>query len=123
MTTWGQQGEKEAVVNVLQNIPSGGLAVVVDSYDIWNMLDSIIGMELRQLVEARGQNGGFLVVRPDPGGRDQLRHYRTHPGGSDRVWLELRQPHIWQWRSSAAEAGQGYSEVCLQVQPRGGGRA
>ena len=67
MTTWGQQGEKEAVVNVLQNIPSGGLAVVVDSYDIWNMLDSIIGMELRQMVEARGQNGGFLVVRPDSG--------------------------------------------------------
>ena len=67
MTTWGKKGEAEAVLNVMNNVPSGGLAIVVDSYDIWNMLDNIIGEELRDQVEARQQHGGFLVVRPDSG--------------------------------------------------------
>ena len=67
MTTWGRQGETEAVRNVMNYVPSGGLAVVVDSYDIWNMLDNVIGGELKGLVEARQEQGGFLVVRPDSG--------------------------------------------------------
>lgn len=67
MTTWGRQGERGAVENVMKNIPSGGLAIVVDSYDIWNMLENIIGQELKAVIEARQDNGGFLVVRPDSG--------------------------------------------------------
>ena len=67
MTTWGRQGERGAVENVMKNIPSGGLAIVVDSYDIWNMLENIIGHELKAVIEARQDNGGFLVVRPDSG--------------------------------------------------------
>jgi len=67
MTTWGREGEKDAVRHIMNNVPSGGLAIVVDSYDIWNMLDNVIGTELRSLVEARQDHGGFLVVRPDSG--------------------------------------------------------
>ena len=92
MTTWGRQGETEAVRNVMKNVPSGGLAIVVDSYDIWNMLDKVIGAELKSLVEARKEQGGFLVVRPDSGDpREVLRRvfdiladkfgYRTNSQG------------------------------------------
>ena len=67
MTSWGREGEKEAVEHVMENISGGGLAVVVDSYDIWNMLENIVGGEMKSLVENRAQAGGFLVVRPDSG--------------------------------------------------------
>jgi len=67
MTTWGRKGETDAVMNVLNNVSSGGLAIVVDSYDIWNMLENVIGEELKTQVEARREHGGFLVVRPDSG--------------------------------------------------------
>ena len=68
MTTWGREGEAEAVRGIMERIPSGGLAMVVDSYDIWRMLEYTIGEELREMVEARGKTGGgFLVVRPDSG--------------------------------------------------------
>ena len=68
MTTWGRAGERAAVEHVLTNIPAGGLAIVVDSYDIWNMLENTIGDQVKQLVESRNTDGGgFLVVRPDSG--------------------------------------------------------
>ena len=38
--------------------------MVVDSYDIWRMLENTIGTDLRKMVENRS---GFLVVRPDSG--------------------------------------------------------
>ena len=64
MTTWGREGEGAAVRGIMERIPSGGLAMVVDSYDIWRMLETTIGTELREKVETRS---GFLVVRPDSG--------------------------------------------------------
>ena len=68
MTTWGRDGEAAAVRGIMERIPTGGLAMVVDSYDIWRMLECTIGEELRELVEARSKaGGGFLVVRPDSG--------------------------------------------------------
>ena len=68
MTTWGREGEAAAVRGIMERIPSGGLAMVVDSYDIWRMLECTIGEELRETVEARSKaGGGFLVVRPDSG--------------------------------------------------------
>ena len=63
MTTWGVQGETEAIKNILDKVV-GGVGVVVDSYNIWNVLENIIGTELREFVEVRD---GFLGVRPDSG--------------------------------------------------------
>ena len=63
MTTWGREGEEEAIRSILGKI-KGGVGVVVDSYDIWNVLDNILGKELKELVENRE---GFLGVRPDSG--------------------------------------------------------
>jgi len=64
MTTWGREGEEEAIRSILGKV-KGPVAVVVDSYDIWNVLN-LLGGELKGLVEARGKDG-FLGVRPDSG--------------------------------------------------------
>jgi len=67
MTTWGREGESDAIKNIMGKVDTGLLAVVIDSYDIWNLLEKILGNELKGLVEARGGKKGVLVVRPDSG--------------------------------------------------------
>lgn len=66
ITSWGREGETAAYANMLKQF--GGqnklLAVVSDSYDIWNAIDTIWGGELKAQVET---TGGTLVVRPDSG--------------------------------------------------------
>ena len=66
ITSWGRDGEARAYANMIQQF--GGqdrvVAVVSDSYDIWNAIDNLWGGELREQVE---QAGGTLVVRPDSG--------------------------------------------------------
>ena len=66
ITSWGRDGEARAYANMIQQF--GGqdrvMAVVSDSYDIWNAIDNLWGGELREQVE---QAGGTLVVRPDSG--------------------------------------------------------
>ncbi|XP_076338818.1 nicotinamide phosphoribosyltransferase-like isoform X1 [Tachypleus tridentatus] len=67
MTTWGVLGELEACRNMLNHFPSGTLAVVSDSYDVFNCCENIWGTELKPSVEARGKQGGVLIIRPDSG--------------------------------------------------------
>ena len=66
ITSWGREGETAAYANMLKQF--GGkdklVAVVSDSYDIWNAIDNLWGGELKAQVEAMG---GTLVVRPDSG--------------------------------------------------------
>ena len=66
ITSWGRDGEKAAYANMLKQF--GGkdklVAVVSDSYDIWNAIDNLWGGELKAQVE---NMGGTLVVRPDSG--------------------------------------------------------
>lgn len=66
ITSWGREGETAAYANMLKQF--GGenklVAVVSDSYDIWNAIDNIWGGELKTQVE---NTGGTLVVRPDSG--------------------------------------------------------
>lgn len=66
MTAWGKNMEREAYENMLDAFGGEGktLAVVSDSYDIWNAVDNIWGKALRAKVE---NSGGTLVVRPDSG--------------------------------------------------------
>lgn len=52
---------------MLTKFPSGMVAVVSDSYNIWNACEHLWGEELRDLVIKRGESGGVLVVRPDSG--------------------------------------------------------
>ncbi|XP_055958451.1 nicotinamide phosphoribosyltransferase isoform X1 [Patella vulgata] len=66
ITTWGKDGELEAFRNMLTQFPTGLVAVVSDSYDIWNACDKVWGEQLKDLVVSRGVNG-TLVIRPDSG--------------------------------------------------------
>ena len=66
ITTWGKEGEVEAFRNMLEKFPSGLVACVSDSYDIWNACTSIWGSTLKNMIEQRGEKDS-LVVRPDSG--------------------------------------------------------
>lgn len=66
ITSWGKNGESAAYANMLQQFGGAGrlVAVVSDSYDLWNAINRIWGDELKEQVETMG---GTLVVRPDSG--------------------------------------------------------
>jgi nicotinamide phosphoribosyltransferase len=64
ITSWGKSEEGQAFKNMLDQFPSGLVAVVSDSYNIYNAVENIWGKDLREQVLARD---GTLVVRPDSG--------------------------------------------------------
>lgn len=64
ITTWGRDGEYEAFKNMLTQFPSGLVACVSDSYDIWNACEHVWGEQLKDIIVNRE---GSLVVRPDSG--------------------------------------------------------
>ncbi len=66
MTTWGRENEVEAYRNMLKQYAQPGklLAVVSDSYDLWNALENIWGTKLKNEVIA---SGATVVIRPDSG--------------------------------------------------------
>lgn len=66
MTAWGKDHEVDAYRNMIKQYgkPGALLAVVSDSYDLWNALENMWGKELRDEVIA---SGATVVVRPDSG--------------------------------------------------------
>lgn len=66
MTAWGKEREADAYKNMLDQFAGEGklVAVVSDSYDLWNAIENIWGDKLKQRVV---NSGGTLVVRPDSG--------------------------------------------------------
>ncbi len=64
ITSWGREHEALAYRNMLEQFPTGIVAVVSDSYDIYNACENLWGKELREQVLNRD---GVLVVRPDSG--------------------------------------------------------
>jgi nicotinamide phosphoribosyltransferase len=65
ITSWGREHERDAYENMLAKFGSGGLvAVVSDSYDIYNAVSNIWGDQLRTQVE---DMAAMLVIRPDSG--------------------------------------------------------
>jgi nicotinamide phosphoribosyltransferase len=64
ITSWGQDHEVDACRNMLTQYPTGLVAVVSDSYDIFNCCTNIWGGVLKNEVLARD---GVLIVRPDSG--------------------------------------------------------
>ncbi len=71
ITSWGRDGEQAAYANMLKQFSGQGklVAVVSDSYDLWNAIDNLWGTELR---EAIINSGGTLVIRPDSGDPVQI---------------------------------------------------
>jgi nicotinamide phosphoribosyltransferase len=66
ITAWGREGEVAAYRNMLNQYAQPGkiLAVVSDSYDLWNAIDHLWGDQLRQEVI---DSGATVVIRPDSG--------------------------------------------------------
>lgn len=64
ITSWGREHEVDAFRNMLEQFPTGLVAVVSDSYDVFKACSHLWGKELREQVLNRE---GTLVVRPDSG--------------------------------------------------------
>lgn len=66
ITAWGKEGEVDAYRNMLTQFAKPGslVAVVSDSYDIWNAAEKLWGEQLRQQVI---DSGATVVIRPDSG--------------------------------------------------------
>ncbi len=71
ITSWGRDGEQAAYANMLKQFSGQGklVAVVSDSYDLWNAIDNLWGDKLRDAVI---NSGGTLVIRPDSGDPVQI---------------------------------------------------
>ena len=69
ITSWGREGEVDAYRNMLEQFGRAGsiLAVVSDSYDVFNAAEKLWGEELRQQVI---DSGATVVIRPDSGDPD-----------------------------------------------------
>lgn len=66
ITSWGKEGEVEAYRNMLTQYAKPGslVAVVSDSYDLFNAVENIWGAQLKQEVL---DSGATVVIRPDSG--------------------------------------------------------
>lgn len=64
ITSWGMMYERKAYENMLEQYPTGLVACVSDSYDIFNACENLWGGELRDRVMKRD---GVLIIRPDSG--------------------------------------------------------
>jgi len=64
ITAWGRENEAQAYENMLTQFPEGLVAVVSDSYNVYEACEKMWGGALREKVEHRA---GTLVVRPDSG--------------------------------------------------------
>lgn len=64
ITAWGRDGELAAFRNMLEQYPTGVIACVSDSYDVFRACSELWGRELRDAVVSRA---GTLVIRPDSG--------------------------------------------------------
>jgi nicotinamide phosphoribosyltransferase len=64
ITSWGRDGEGDAYDNMLEQYPTGPVAVVSDSYDIEYACKVLWGSKLKNRILKRD---GVLVVRPDSG--------------------------------------------------------
>ena len=64
MTSWGRKSEGDAFRNMLAQYPTGPVACVSDSYNIYEACENIWGTILKDEVMSRN---GVLVIRPDSG--------------------------------------------------------
>lgn len=64
ITAWGREHELDAYDNMLRQYPTGLVAVVSDSYDVFRACSELWGKALRDKVLGRE---GTVVIRPDSG--------------------------------------------------------
>lgn len=66
ITSWGKENEVDAYRNMLKQFgkPGALVAIVSDSYDLWNACSNLWGGQLRQEVI---DSGATVIIRPDSG--------------------------------------------------------
>jgi nicotinamide phosphoribosyltransferase len=64
ITSWGRENELQAYRNMLEQFPTGLVAIVSDSYDIYSAVSKMWGGALRDKIM---QREGTVVIRPDSG--------------------------------------------------------
>ena len=66
ITSWGKSKEIQAYANMLKQFAKPGsiVAVVSDSYDLWNAITNIWGSALKEEII---KSGATVVIRPDSG--------------------------------------------------------
>lgn len=64
ITSWGRSNELKAYQNIIEQFPLGLIAVVSDSYNIYEACEKMWGGELKDKVVGRN---GTIVIRPDSG--------------------------------------------------------
>jgi nicotinamide phosphoribosyltransferase len=64
ITSWGKDNEVDAMKNMLEQYPTGLVACVSDSFDIYNACRKLWGEQLKDQILHRD---GTLVIRPDSG--------------------------------------------------------
>ena len=79
ITSWGETHEVDAMRNMLTQFPTGTVAVVSDSFNVFEACRDIWGDQLRSDVLARN---GTLVIRPDSGDPVQVL-IKGHPNVFD----------------------------------------
>lgn len=85
--------------NMLMQYPTGIVACVSDSYDVFNACENYWGTELKPLIEKRD---GFLVVRPDSG---------ELPG----IVLQVLEKLEGKFGSTKTSTGQKLMPPCIRV--------
>jgi len=64
ISSWGKENELEAYKNMLESYPTGFVACVSDTYDIYNACENLWGNKLKGKIMNRD---GTLIIRPDSG--------------------------------------------------------
>lgn len=64
ITSWARENEHLAYENILDKNPKGAVSLVLDSYNFYEAVDTIICKKLREKIIARD---GITVLRPDSG--------------------------------------------------------
>jgi nicotinamide phosphoribosyltransferase len=97
ITTWGKEHEVDAMRNMLTSYPTGPVACVSDSFDIYNACDNIYGKILKDEIKSRN---GTLIVRPDSGDPVEVNSkiidllWNRFGGDYNTLGFKVLDPHI-----------------------------
>ncbi len=97
MTSWGRENELDAYRNMLDQYPTGLVACVSDSYNIYEACDQLWGRALKEKILSRD---GTIAIRPDSG----------HPPE-----VVIKVLSILERRFGCYKNGQGYKVLPPQV--------
>jgi len=97
MTSWGKDHELDAFRNMLDQHPTGLVACVSDSFDIYHACEQYWGTDLKDQILGRD---GTLVVRPDSGDPIEVTEkvfeilWKQFGGTTNEKGYRVLDPHI-----------------------------